>query len=86
MIVSVRGGLGCKVSIVTSYKSSDVLLVPLSTGVLSELKMMASFFVKSAEQFELHGCPIDRSLVLFKFEYVWGFVAVDGDIGIGRFP
>ena len=83
-MVTVGGGSGCEVFIVTSHKPSDVFLVPLSTGVLSELKMGTSFFVKSAEQLESHSCPIERRLALFRFGYVWDCVAVDGNIGRGR--
>ena len=45
-MVAVRGGSGCEFSNVTSHKPLDVFLVPLSTGVLSELKMVMSFFGK----------------------------------------
>ena len=47
----VRGGLFCEVSSVAPHKTSDVFLVPLSTGFLYELKMVKSFFVKSLEKF-----------------------------------
>ena len=46
VMFEVRGGLVCEVSFVIPHKPSDVFLVPLSTGVLSELKMVKSFFVK----------------------------------------
>ena len=58
----VIGGLGFEVSIVESHKPLVVFLIPLSTGVLSELKMMTSFFVKIAEQFESHSFPIDSRI------------------------
>ena len=45
-MVAVRGGLGCEVSIVTSHKSLGVFLVPFSTRILSELKMVAYFSLK----------------------------------------
>ena len=38
---------GCDDVIFTSQRPSDVLILPFSTGVLSEV---TSFFVKSAEQ------------------------------------
>ena len=85
-MVAVRGGLGCEVSILVSHKPSDVFLFLLSTGVFSGLKMMTSFFVKSAEQLESHICPIERRLALFRFGYAWDCVAVDGNIGRGRCP
>ena len=62
-----KDGSGCEVSIVTSHKPSDVLLITLSTGVLYELKIVTSFFVKSAEQFKSHSFPIERRLEFFKF-------------------
>ena len=80
-MVSVGGGSGCEVLIVEPHKPSDVFLVPLSTGVLSELKIVTSFLVKSVEQLEPHIYPIERRLVLFRFEYAWTCVAVDGNIG-----
>ena len=79
-MVAVRGGLGCEVSIVTSLKPSDVLIFPLSKGVLSELKMVTSFFFKSTEQLESHSCTIERRLALFRFVYEWACVDVDGNI------
>ena len=80
-----RGGLCREVSIATSHKTSDVLLVPLSTVILSELKIAASFFL-SAEQFESHSCPIETRLVILRFVYALICVAVDGNIGRGRCP
>ena len=78
------GGLGSEFSIVTPHKPSDVFLIPFSTGFLSELKMVTSFFLKIAEQFESHSCPIERRLAPFEFGYAWDFVAVDDKIGRGR--
>ena len=46
--------------------------------MLYELKMVTSFFVKSAEQSELYSCPIERRLTLLRFGYVWA-CAADGD-------
>ena len=85
-MVSVGGGSGCEVLIVEPHKPSDVFLVPLSTGVLYEFKMVTYLFVKSAEQLESHICPIERRLALFRFGYAWDCVAVDGNIGRGRCP
>ena len=79
-MVAVRGGSGFEVSIVTSHKLLDVFLVPLSTGFLSELKMVTYFFVKIAEKFESHSFPIERSMALFRFGYVWACVDFDGNI------
>ena len=75
------GGSDCEVSIVTPHKLSDVFLVLLNTGVLSELKMVTSFFVKSAEQLESNSYTIERRLVLFRFGYVWACMDADGNIG-----
>ena len=83
-MVSVGGGSGCEVFIVTSHKPSDVFLVPFSTGVLSEFKMVTSFFVKIVEQLESHSFLVERRLSLLRFGYVWACVAVDVDIGRGR--
>ena len=77
---------GCDVSIVTYYYPYNVFLVPLSTGVFSELKMTTSLFVENAEQFESHSFPIERKLTLFKFGYSWACVYVDGNIGRGTCP
>ena len=85
-MVSEGSGSGCKVQIATSHKLSDMLLVPLSTGVLSQLKIIFSFFVKNAEQLESHGCPIERMLALLGFVYVWACVVIDGNIGRGGCP
>ena len=80
-MVSVKGGSGYEVSIVTSHKPSDMLLLPLSTGVFSELKMVAYFFVKSKEQLESHSFQIEGRLALLRFRYAWACVATDGNIG-----
>ena len=56
--------------IVTSERPSHVFRFPLSTGVLSKLKMATYFFVKRADQSELQSCYIDMRLVLFRFGYV----------------
>ena len=66
-MVAGRGGSGCEVLIVTSHKPLDVFLIPFSTGLLSELKMVTSFFMKSTEKFESHSSPIETSLAFFKF-------------------
>ena len=63
-----------------------MFVVPLSTGVLSELKMVTYFFVKSTEQFESNSCPIERRMELLMFGSAWDCVAVDGNIGRGRCP
>ena len=47
----------------------------LSTGMLSELKIMTSFFVKSVEQSELHSCLIERRMFILIFVYEWDCVA-----------
>ena len=85
-MVAVRVGSGYEFSIVTSHKLWYMFLVPLSIGVLSQLKMATSFFVKSVEQLESHICPIERMLELLRFRYVSVCVAVDGDMGRGRCP
>ena len=79
-----RGGLGCEVSSFAYHKPSDVFLVPLSIGVLYELKIGTSFFVKSAEKLESHSCTIKGRLALFRFGYAWASVGVYGNIGRGR--
>ena len=81
-----RGGLGYEVSIVIYHKPADVFPITLSVELLSELKMLMSFFVKSVEKFESHSYPIERRLALFKFGHAWDCVAVDGNIGRGRYP
>ena len=85
-MVAVRVGSGYEFSIVTSHKLWYMFLVPLSIGVLSQLKMATSFFVKNAEQLESHSCPIERRLSLLRSGYRWACVAVDGNIGIVRCP
>ena len=52
VVGTVRDVLGCGDLIFTPHKSSDVFLILLSTGVFSELKMVMSFFLKSAEKLE----------------------------------
>ena len=39
--------VGCYHDIVTSQRTSDVLLFPLSTGLLSELEMVTYFFCEN---------------------------------------
>ena len=78
--------LRCKVSIVTSYKPLYVILIPLSTGFFSELKIVAPFLVKSADKLESHRYPIKNRLELLRFGYVWACVAIDGNIGRGKCP
>ena len=51
----------------------------LSTGLLYELKMVTSFFVKSAEQSELYSFPIERRLTLLIYVYVWNCAADGGN-------
>ena len=85
VMVSVRGGLGSEFSIVASHKPSGVLLIPLSAVILSELKMVTSFFVKGVDQLEFHSCPIEKSLVIFRFGYSWACVDSDGNLGRGIF-
>ena len=77
---------GCGDVIVTSQRPSGVLRFPFSTGVLSELKMVTSFFVKSMEQSELHSCTIERRMAIFRFVYVWACVASDGNFGRVKWP
>ena len=77
---------GCYDIIVTSQIPSDVFRFTLSTGVLSELKMVTSFFVKSEDQVESHICPIGRRLALFRFGYAWACVDADGNVGRGKWP
>ena len=72
--------------IITYHKLSNVFLILFSTELFSELKMVASFFVKSVKQLESQKSPIDSSLEIFKFVYVWDFVAADGKIGRGICP
>ena len=67
--------------IVKSQGPSYIFLIPLRTGVLYKLKMVTSFFVKSADQSRLHSCTIERMLALFRFGYMRAFVAADGNIG-----
>ena len=80
-----RGGSGCEVSILASHKPSGVFLVTLSTEVLSELKMMTYFFVKSAENLESHSCPIENRLALFRLGYLWACGDFVGNIGRIRY-
>ena len=70
----------------TPHNPSDVLLIPLSTGVLSELKIVTYFFVKTVEKFESRSCTIERRLAFLKFGYEWAYVDFDGNIGICRCP
>ena len=79
-MVSVKGGSGCEILIVTSYKPSDVLPILFSTGFLFELKIVASFFVRIVEQLESHSFPIEIRMSLFRFGYAWACVAVEGNI------
>ena len=85
-MVAVRCVSGCEDLSVTYHQSSDVFLIPLSTGVFYELKMVKSFFVKNAEQSELHSYPIERRLALFKFGHAWACVDSYGNIGRFIFP
>ena len=50
--------LGCDGAIFTSQSPSDAFRFLLSKGVLSGLKMVTQFFLKSAEQSEFNSCPI----------------------------
>ena len=75
---------GCDGAIVASQSPLYVLLFSLSTGVLSGLKMVKSFFVKIVEQLESHSCTIDRSLVLLRFGYEWDCVDYGGNIDRGK--
>ena len=77
---------GCDDVIVKSQISSYVLLFPLSTGVLFELKMVTSFFVKNVEQAKYHSCTIDIRLDLFRFIYAWDCVAACGNVDRGKRP
>ena len=85
-MVSVGGGSGCEVSIVISYKPSGLFLVPFSTVVLSEFKMVTSFFVRSAKQLESHSCLIESMLALLIFVYAGACVDVDSKIMRSRCP
>ena len=86
VMVAVRGGSGCELSIVISHKPSYVFLVPLNTVFLSELKIVTSLFVKSDNQLESRSCPIEMSLAFFRFVYTWACVDFDGNIGRGGCP
>ena len=46
----VENDAGCDNDIVTSQRPPDVFISTLSTGVLSELKTVTFFFLKSAEK------------------------------------
>ena len=83
-MVVVGGGSGCEFSITTSHKPLNVLRVPLRTGLLSELKMVASFFVKSAEKLESPSCLIEGRLAILSFVYAWFCVDVYCKIRRGR--
>ena len=72
--------------IVTYQRPSDIFLIPLSTGVLSELKIGMSLFLKSAEKPELHSCPIESRMNIFRFGYVWDCKDSNGNVGRGRSP
>ena len=48
--------------------------------------MVTSFCVKSVYRLESHSCPIEGRLAILRFVYAWACVAVDGKIGIDRFP
>ena len=86
VVGTVRYVLGYNDLIVTPYKTSDMFLITLSTGFLYELKIVTSFFLKSAEKSESHSCTIEGRLELFRFLYVWNFVSAYAKIGIGRCP
>ena len=73
IVVAVRYFLVCDYFIVTPHKPSDVFLIPLSTGVLSELKIVTLFFVKSEEKYESHSFPIERRRAFLGL-YIRGFV------------
>ena len=83
---AVRYDSGFYYVIVAYQRTSDVFLFPLITGVLSELKMVTSFFVIISEQSESHSCPIEKSLVLFIFVYEWDCVAAYGNAGRVKWP
>ena len=72
--------------IVKSQGPSYIFLIPLRTGVLYKLKMVTSFFVKSADQSRLHSCTIDIRLDLFRFIYAWDCVAACGNVDRGKRP
>ena len=72
--------------IVTYQSPYYVFCFLLSTGVMSELKMVMSFFVKIVEQSGFCSWPIERRLALFLFGYVWDFVAGYGNIGRVKWP
>ena len=50
VVVAIGDDSGWDDAIVTSQSPSYVFRFPLSTGLLSEFKMVTSFFVKSVEQ------------------------------------
>ena len=85
-MVVVGGDSGCCDVIVIFYRPLYVLRFLLSTGMLSALKMVTSFFVKSADQVESHICPIGRRLALFRFGYAWACVDADGNFRRGKCP
>ena len=86
VVGTVRYVLVCNDLIFTSHNPSDMFLITLSTGLLYELKIVTSFFVKSADKSESHSCTIEGRLELFRFLYVWNFVSSYYKIGIGRCP
>ena len=71
---------GCDDVIVISQRPYDVFRFPLSTGVLSELKMMTSFFIKSAEKSKSYSCPIGKGIDLLRFGYAWAFSDAGGNV------
>ena len=52
-----------------SQRPLDAFNFLFRTGVLSELKIVTSFFVKSVDRSELHSCLFESSLVLLRFGY-----------------
>ena len=83
----VRYVSGCDYLIVTSHKPSYVFIITLSTGVLSELKMVPPFFEKSAEQSDSHSCPIERRLVFLGLHVrglVWLLMVTLGELDVHK--
>ena len=61
---------GCGDDIITFQTPLDVFSFLLSIGVLSNLKIVTLFFVKSSEQSELRSCTIESRLDLLIYIYV----------------
>ena len=87
VMVLVRGGSGYEVSIVTTHKPYNVLLISLSTGFLSELKMVTSLLWTARSNLN-HTVFLLRegwcSLSLDMHDIVWLLMVTLGEVYIQK--